>query len=66
MNFSDELPLSPLHSNDGCWLIKSNDRITSIVVESTKEGLRVFDNPVGVLTNNPTFDYQYCCFPRFS
>ncbi|MGH2143890.1 linear amide C-N hydrolase, partial [Enterococcus faecalis] len=27
-------------------------------VESTKEGLRVFDNPVGVLTNNPTFDYQ--------
>lgn len=37
----------------GCWLIKSN-----LLVESTKEGLRVFDNPVGVLTNNPTFDYQ--------
>ena len=34
------------------------DKEQSIVVESTKEGLRVFDNPVGVLTNNPTFDYQ--------
>ncbi|EJZ8624922.1 linear amide C-N hydrolase, partial [Enterococcus faecalis] len=51
INFSDELPLSPLH-----WLLA--DKEQSIVVESTKEGLRVFDNPVGVLTNNPTFDYQ--------
>ncbi|WP_143345523.1 linear amide C-N hydrolase, partial [Enterococcus faecalis] len=51
INFSDELPLSPLH-----WLLA--DKEQSIVVESTKEGLRVFDNPVGVLTNNPTFDYH--------
>ena len=51
INFSDELPLSPLH-----WLLA--DKEQSIVVESTKEALRVFDNPVGVLTNNPTFDYQ--------
>ncbi|HDU1293020.1 TPA: bile salt hydrolase, partial [Listeria monocytogenes] len=23
-----------------------------------KDGLHIYDNPVGVLTNNPTFDYQ--------
>ncbi len=49
--FSDTLPLSPLH-----WMIA--DRETSIVVESTKDGLQVYDNPVGVLTNNPPFDMQ--------
>ena len=30
----------------------------SITVESVKEGLRVYDNPFGVLTNNPTWDIQ--------
>lgn len=49
--FSRALPLSPLH-----WIIA--DRSESIVVESMKEGLKIFDNPVGVLTNNPPFDYQ--------
>lgn len=51
VDFSDSFPLSPLH-----WIIA--DFSGSIVVESTSEGLKVFDNPVGVLTNNPTFDYQ--------
>lgn len=23
-----------------------------------KDGLHIYDNPVGVLTNNPSFDYQ--------
>lgn len=50
-NYSDELPLSPLH-----WMI--SDRNSSITVESVKEGLRVYENPVGVLTNSPTFDMQ--------
>lgn len=49
--FNDEFPLSPLH-----WII--SDKNESITVESTEEGLKVFDNPVGVLTNNPTFDYH--------
>ena len=49
--FSDELPLTPLH-----WLIA--DKSGAITVESVKEGLRIYDNPVGVLTNNPPFDYQ--------
>lgn len=51
LNFSDELPLHPLH-----WMIADKD--TSIVVEPMVDGLRVYDNPVGVLTNNPSFDYQ--------
>ena len=50
--FSDNLPNSPLH-----WLIcdKGNNCIT---VECTKDGLFVYDNPVGVLTNNPPFPIQ--------
>lgn len=30
----------------------------SIVVEFTKGKMKVFDNPLGVLTNSPTFDWQ--------
>ncbi len=51
INFSDELPVSPLH-----WII--SDKEKSITVESVKDGLKVYDNPVGILTNNPTFDMQ--------
>ncbi len=50
-NFSNELPLSPLH-----WII--SDKEHSITLESVKSGVKVYDNPIGVLTNNPTFDYQ--------
>ncbi|HEX5351708.1 MAG TPA: choloylglycine hydrolase [Trichococcus sp.] len=49
--FNDFLPLAPLH-----WIISDQKR--SIVVEPMPLGLKVFDNPVGVLTNNPTFDYH--------
>ena len=51
MDFSAHLPASPLH-----WIIA--DRDEAIVVESVKEGLKVYDNPAKVLTNNPTFDYH--------
>lgn len=51
LNFSEELPLAMLH-----WMISDKD--ASITVEAVKEGIRVYDNPVGVLTNNPPFDYQ--------
>lgn len=49
--FNQNLPTSPLH-----WIISGRDG--SITVESVKEGLKVYDNPVGILTNNPTFDYH--------
>ena len=49
--FSGDLPLSELH-----WIIA--DKNSAITVEATKNGLFVYENPVGVLTNNPTFDMQ--------
>ncbi len=49
--FSEALPLSPLH-----WML--DDREESIVVESMADGLHIYDNPTGVLTNNPPFPYQ--------
>ena len=50
-NFSEAFPLSPLH-----WIIADRER--SITVEPLPEGLKIYENPVGVLTNNPTFDYH--------
>lgn len=49
--YSDKLPLAQLH-----WIIA--DRDECITVESVKDGLMVYDNPVGVLTNNPPFPQQ--------
>ena len=49
--FSEKFPLAQLH-----WIIADKDE--SITVESMKDGLKVYDNPVGVLTNNPPFDKQ--------
>lgn len=49
--FRADLPPAPLH-----WLIA--DRTEAITVESVADGLRTYDNPVGVLTNNPPFDMQ--------
>ena len=51
INFADELPLSPLH-----WML--SDGRDAIVVEPMADGLKVYDNPVGVMTNNPPFDKQ--------
>lgn len=51
IDFSAQLPLSPLH-----WIIA--DRSEAITVECVEDGLKIYDNPVGVLTNNPTFDYH--------
>ena len=49
--FSDQLPLAQLH-----WIIA--DQEEAITVESVKEGLKVYDNPAGVMPNNPSFDQQ--------
>ena len=51
INFSEGLPLSPLH-----WII--SDKAASITVESVKDGLKIYGNPYGVLTNNPAFDWH--------
>ncbi len=48
ISFSEELPLTPMH-----WMISYKEE--SLVVESMQDGLHVYENPVNVLTNNPTF-----------
>ena len=50
-NFSETLPATPLH-----WMI--SDKEASITLECTKDGMHVYDNPYGVLTNNPPFDFH--------
>ncbi|WP_288342061.1 choloylglycine hydrolase [uncultured Dubosiella sp.] len=49
--FSEQQPTSPMH-----WIVGSKEG--SFVVESTKDGLKVYDNNWGVLTNAPTFDWM--------
>ncbi len=49
--FNDKLPTAQLH-----WIIA--DKAGTVTLESVREGLRIYENPVGVLTNNPPFDLQ--------
>ena len=56
--FSDALPVSQLH-----WMIADSEK--SIVLESTREGQKLWDNPVGVLTNNPPFERQLFGLNRY-
>ena len=51
INFSEQLPLSPLH-----WMI--SDKKCSIVVEPLREGLKIYEDPFEVLTNNPPFAFH--------
>ena len=56
--FSDTLPLARQH-----WLIA--DRTGALTVESMADGLHIYDNPVGVLTNNPPFEQQMFCLNNY-
>lgn len=49
--FNEQLPLAQLH-----WIIA--DKNEAITVEAVEEGIKIYENPVGVLTNNPPFDKQ--------
>lgn len=49
--FAESLPITHLH-----WMISDGD--DCIVLEQTEEGLQVYDNPMGVMTNNPPFSYH--------
>ena len=50
--FSKDLPPSPLH-----WMI--SDRHSSIVLEATENQVNIYDNPLGVLANDPPFPTQF-------
>ncbi|MBQ2987144.1 MAG: choloylglycine hydrolase [Tyzzerella sp.] len=49
--YNKELPLTALH-----FMIA--DSYETIVVEPLDDGLHIYENPVRVLTNNPTFPYH--------
>ena len=50
-DFRLDLTAAQLH-----WLVA--DQTGAITVEATKYGLQIYENPVGVLTNNPPFEMQ--------
>ena len=50
-SFAPRLPASPLH-----WLVA--DRTGALVVESTADGLRIYENDTRVLTNEPSFPFH--------
>ena len=49
--FSPHFPAAQLH-----WLLA--DTTGALTLEPTAEGLQIYENPVGVLTNNPPFPQQ--------
>ena len=49
--FNEKLPAAQLH-----WIIA--DENSAITVEAVADGLHIYDNPLGVLTNNPPFETQ--------
>lgn len=50
-SFSETIPVAQLH-----WMI--SDGTDCIVMEQMKDGLKIYDNPTGILTNNPPFSYH--------
>ena len=49
--FAPQFPAAQLH-----WILA--DKYACITIECVREGLKVYDNPAGVLTNNPPFEQQ--------
>lgn len=49
--FNAQFSLTPLH-----WIVA--DHKESIVIEPVKEGIKIYNNPYGILTNNPPFPYH--------
>ena len=49
--FAENMPAASLH-----WIIADADE--AVTVESMKDGLKIYDNPAGVMTNNPPLDQQ--------
>ena len=49
--FAENMPAASLH-----WIIADADE--AVTVESMRDGLKIYENPAGVMTNNPPFDQQ--------
>lgn len=57
-SFRRDLPVASLH-----WILA--DRTETIVVEAVADGLHIYPNPAGVMTNNPPFPEQMAFLARF-
>ena len=57
-SISPSLPATPLH-----WIFA--DGKGSLVVESTADGIKLYDNAFGVLTNSPPFDFHIAHLSNF-
>ena len=49
--YNDQFPITPLH-----WIIA--DASKTFTLEQTKSGLKIYENDIGILTNNPPFSYH--------
>ncbi len=49
--FSEALQPSPMH-----WMLA--DAAQCLVIEQMADGLHLYDNPIGVLANNPPFPFH--------
>ncbi|MDO5725889.1 MAG: choloylglycine hydrolase [Tissierellia bacterium] len=47
--FKESMPLAPLH-----FILADKDE--ALVFEQEADGMHIYDNPIGILTNNPQFD----------
>lgn len=56
--FASGYPLAPLH-----WHLA--DATGALVLEATKDGVHIYDDPAGVLTNNPPFPFQLAALNNF-
>ena len=52
VQINEKTPIPTLH-----WIVTDTTG-KSIVIEKTKESFKVYDNPIGVMTNSPTFDWH--------
>lgn len=57
--YSDAFPITPLH-----WIVCDTERC--VTVEQSKKGLVIYENKVGVLTNNPPFPYHLSNLEKIS
>lgn len=57
-SFSKDLPIAQLH-----YILA--DETETITIESVEDGLKIYDNPVGVLANNPPFPFHLLELNRY-
>ena len=57
-SIAPSLPTTPLH-----WIFA--DKTGSLVLESTADGIKIYDNLFGVLTNSPPFDFHTANLSNF-